>query len=69
MMRPSRSRILPRGARMGTCLMRFCSASDAVVVAARDLQTPQAEGENKKNSQQDVLHCGEPELRDFVLAT
>ena len=40
-----------------------------VVVVARDLQAPQSEGENQKNSQQDVLHCREPELRDFFLAT
>ena len=41
----------------------------AVVIAARDLQAPQPEGENQKNSQQDVLHCGEPELGDFFVAT
>ena len=41
----------------------------AVVLAVRDLQAPQAEGENEKNSQQDVLHCGEPKLGDFFLAT
>ncbi len=41
----------------------------AVVVVARDLQPPQAEGEDQKDSQQHVLHCGEPNLRDFFLAT
>jgi len=33
------------------------------------LQAPQPEGKHQKNSQQDVLHCGETELRDFFLAT
>ena len=40
-----------------------------VVIAARDLQAPQPESQNQKNCQQDVLHCGEPELGDFFLAT
>ncbi len=33
-----------------------------VVVAARHLQAPQPESKNQENAQQDVLHCGEPEL-------
>jgi len=33
------------------------------------LQAPQPEGKHQKNSQQDVLHCGEAELRDFFFAT
>ncbi len=41
----------------------------AVVIVARYLQAPQPEGKNKKDSQQDVLHCGKPELRDFFVAT
>ena len=41
----------------------------AVIIVVGDLEPPQAESENKKNPQQDVLHCREPELGDFVLAT
>src|SRR5664279_3747290 len=41
----------------------------AVVIAARHLQAPQPEGQHQKNSQQDVLHCGKPELGDFFVAT
>ena len=40
-----------------------------VVVAARHLQAPQPEREHQKNPQQNVLHCGEPKLGDFFLAT
>jgi hypothetical protein len=41
----------------------------AVVVVAGDLEPPQTESENQENSQQDVLHCSEPKLGDFILAT
>ncbi len=44
-------------------------SESVVVIVAGDLQSPQAEGENQKNPQQEVLHCREPELRDFILAT
>ena len=36
-----------------------------VVIAARHLQAPQPEGKNQKDSQQDVLHCGEASCETF----
>ena len=53
----------------GDLLDAILLGQGVVVVAARDLQPPQAEGQHQKNPQQDVLHCGEPELGDFFLAT
>src|ERR1019366_5294933 len=41
----------------------------AVITAARHLQAPQSESKHQKDSQQDVLHCGKPELGDFFVAT
>src|ERR1019366_7043816 len=41
----------------------------AVITAARHLQAPQPESKHQEDSQQNVLHCGKPELRDFFVAT
>ena len=69
MMRPSRSRILPRGARIGTLRMRFFSASQRVVVALHHLQPPQSVGEDQENAQDDVLHRRQADRRYFFVAT
>jgi hypothetical protein len=41
----------------------------AVVIAARHLQAPQSERQHQEDSQQEILHCGKPELGDFFVAT
>src|ERR1019366_5296774 len=53
----------------GDLLDAILFSQRAVITAARHLQAPQPEGKHQEDSQQNVLHCGKPELRDFFVAT
>ena len=59
MTRPSRSRILPRGARMGTALMRLRSARSLVIFGVPNLKHPEAGQEKQEDADGEVLEEGD----------